>query len=497
MSETCKRHLDSKNKFFDLISYKAVSIAFCILTAFLSFGSARSDFNALVVAYTGTFFLYTFLLAGLLRSTSAALKQKAAFLTILGIALRLLLVFTLPNWSEDIWRFLWDGRLTVAGIHPFSHPPVWYFEQNYFPHGLHLALYEKLNSKLWYTVYPPLCQGIFALSAWLSPHSDYGAIIPMKLFLWGCECGTLWLFWCRRHYFAAVIWALNPLVLLEICGNGHFEGALVFATVGMFYALHLQRNALAGALCAFAFSIKLWPLLFMPLLAAWGGGRRFLTFFTVFSGASAALFLPVFSADLLLNMAQSLDLYFQKFAFNGSFYYLFWEFGLRFLTHYSLDKLIGLLLLPFPIVVLIGLSWQIWHRSRPSAVTALARACFWVFTVYLFCASTVHPWYVVFLLGLALSASLFEKPLFSAPCMPLVANQKYPVAMSEIFRYAVWPVGSFSFIWTWTVAFSYSHYEDNAFIEQKGWILAEYVLVGVCLFIEIRSRRKKYASLLP
>ncbi|MBK6994407.1 MAG: hypothetical protein IPH31_05610 [Lewinellaceae bacterium] len=30
-----------------------------------------------------------------------------------------LLLFSIPNLSDDYVRFLWDGHLTVAGIHPF------------------------------------------------------------------------------------------------------------------------------------------------------------------------------------------------------------------------------------------------------------------------------------------------------------------------------------------------------------------------------------------
>lgn len=390
-----------------------------------------------------------------------------------GIAVRLLIVFAMPVWSEDVWRFVWDGRLILADIHPFAHTPVYFYEKGEWPWGLHAALYEKLNSKLWYSVYPPACQGIFALAAWLFPHSDEGAVISIKLILWCCECGTLWLFWRNRQYLAVVLWALNPAVLLEICGNGHFEGALVCCMMWMFHAWQWQKYAWAGTSYALAFSVKLWPLLFLPAIAAWARGRSFLSFLTAYSVVCGLLFIPMFNEEIIANMGKSLDLYFQKFAFNGSIYYVLWEFGLHFLRQYSLDKLIGMLLLPFPLIAVACFSWLLWKkRSFPPSVQVLSRACLWIFTVYLLCASTVHPWYITFVLALSLWKDPFSLP---SPSTRGHGQSHLPLL--------------FPIVWTWTAFFSYSHYENGAFLEQKGWIAAEYLLVGLFLIRDIRAVR--------
>ena len=94
---------------------------------------------------------------------------------ILGAALlfRLLLVPSAPTLSTDLYRYLWDGRLAVAGVSPYRHPPS-------APEvaGFRDALvYPQLNHVHWRTIYPPGGQLVFAALAGLRLSS----VIGMKL----------------------------------------------------------------------------------------------------------------------------------------------------------------------------------------------------------------------------------------------------------------------------------------------------------------------------
>lgn len=151
----------------------------------------------------------------------------------LGVLFRLLVLFAFPNLSDDVFRFVWDGRLIVNGENPFLHMPSWYLESKNIIHGLNQELYNQLNSNKYFTVYPPILQYIFALSVWIFPNDIYVSTIVMKCFIFLAECGSIAIllklfkqFEIHAKYIA--IYALNPLVIIELTGNLHFEGLMIF-----------------------------------------------------------------------------------------------------------------------------------------------------------------------------------------------------------------------------------------------------------------------------
>jgi alpha-1,6-mannosyltransferase len=110
--------------------------------------------------------------------------------------------------------------------------------------------------------------------------------------------------------------------------------------------------------------------------------------------------------------------------------------------------------------------WRLKPHSRPER---LREALFWTICVYLFFASTVHPWYIV---------------------LPLALG--FPATMDAGARF--W---RFSLIWSALAALSYSHYRHNAFLEQKSLIALEYALVGGVLLFETARlffQKRKSAS---
>ena len=54
------------------------------------------------------------------RSLSAS---RASFVVFCAAVFRLTLLFRPPDLSEDVWRYLWDGRVARAGISPWAYAP--------------------------------------------------------------------------------------------------------------------------------------------------------------------------------------------------------------------------------------------------------------------------------------------------------------------------------------------------------------------------------------
>lgn len=447
-----------------------VSGAMIALTVFLGYFVHRTGFPLLLGLYGLFFCLYVYVLSYRRWAPGA----ETWFLG-LGIALRALLLFSLPNWSDDFYRFLWDGRLAAQGIHPFAYPPAGFMAQQLPASGITMELYQGLNSPEYYTVYPPVCQAVFWAAAKWYPESISGGVFVLKLFLLGCETGTLLLLrrigaspWCEKTG-AGAAYALNPLAILEISGNCHFEGAMLFFLLAGWYALS-RRQVLAAALgWAFSVASKLVPLLFLPILWARLGWRRGLHLVAAFAGFSVLLFAPLLNAAILANMAGSLNLYFRQFEFNASLYYALKSLGAQ-LAPPAMDvaRTLGPLL---GLAVFAGVLGIAFYRrtggktesgespADSADLTFLPARLVWASAFYLACATTVHPWYVLLPFGLSLLTPL-----------------RFPL------------------VWTGAAVLSYSHYAGGGFREHYGWIGMEYGLVFGAALRDIWFYRRKSGS---
>jgi len=433
--------------------FPIVSIVFAGLTLYLSYIVQRVDFLNLLTAYAAFFALYVWVV--FFGETGNARQ-----LFWLGVALRVLILWSVPNLSDDYARFLWDGHLSVAGIHPFSHPPIYFAENQIIPEGISVELFGLLNSPEYYTVYPPVCQAVFAVAAFLFPDSLLGGVFVMKLFLLACEIGTMRLLLGispDRRFVGA--YALNPLLVLEIVGNCHFEGAMIFFLVAGMLALQQGAVVKAAVWWALATASKMLPLLFLPIVWRWLGWRRGWVFHFAFGVAAIVLFSPLL--PVLPNMLESLNLYFRQFQFNASVYYLVKAFGFAQIG-WDIGRKSGPLLGGMTVLGVLFITWRT-RRNQAQDVLSLATPMTFALLLYLSFSAIVHPWYTT----LVVAVSLFTR-----------------------WRFAL--------VWSATVMLSYSHYWGGGFKEQYGLIVLEYaVLWGFLLWEYWRIFIRRAAPVFP
>ena len=77
-------------------------------------------------------------------------------LLLVGLLIRLTLLPTTPELSDDFYRFLWDGQLMVEGVNPYLHLPSKIALQS----TEFQELFPFLNSPHYYTIYPTVIQFI-------------------------------------------------------------------------------------------------------------------------------------------------------------------------------------------------------------------------------------------------------------------------------------------------------------------------------------------------
>ncbi len=343
----------------------------------------QSDFYSLFPIYTLAFTSYFILVY----------KSSVNFYALLGLGIlvRVLMLFYFPNLSDDIYRFYWDGKLIISGINPYGVLPTEAI--NYGIDGLTKDIFDNLNSPNYYTIYPPINQLYFTLSAWIGDISS--ASIFMKFLVLVTELMGLYFVLKlldkgnldRR---LSMIYYLNPLVVLEGVGNLHFEVVMLsFWAAGIYYSFH-NKLKFGGLFFALSIGVKLLPLMLLPYFWFRLDWRQRLMFFGSLIGFSILIFLPMASGIAFSSFFESVDLYFRKFEFNASIYYILRWFGIQF-SGYNLIKYIG------PLLALIVVGGNVYIAMQKSIYTLIdfMKYALISWTLYLLLSTTVHPWYII------------------------------------------------------------------------------------------------------
>jgi len=202
---------------------------------------------------------------------------------------RLALVLAPPLLSDDIHRYVWEGRVQVHGGNPYrweDRPEMARWEP------LRDHVWQGVSHKSYTALYPPAWQLAAAAVVWI-----HDSVTAMKVFLVACELATwaLLAFILRRRGLPParlLVLAWSPLAIVEIAGSGHNDAFAMLATVAALAALETGRSLIAAVAGAIAFDAKILPGF---IVAAWA--RRF-RWWHVAAGliVAAALFIPYAAA---------------------------------------------------------------------------------------------------------------------------------------------------------------------------------------------------------
>lgn len=410
----------------------------------LAYGTPRSSFH-LLLAYTALCFV------GMWQLYKSTEGWSVGSILLLGLLFRLIFWEAVPALSDDYFRFVWDGRLLAAGQNPFMYLPSRDLSDPVVQSlQLQGAVYEGLNSKNYYSVYPPVHQAVFGIAAYFGNALIQSEIQIIRAIILLFEGATMLLLarvikWRQLPMGLLVLYAFNPLVIMELTGNLHFEGIMI-AFVLLAYLLwsHPRLKWWSCMAMSLAIGTKLLPLMFIPLLWRPLGLKNFIKYIGFVLAALVFMFLPFTDSEFLLHIGSSLDLYFRSFEFNASLYYLLRTLG-EVLYGYNPIHIIG---------PLLGISLFVWAcvLSVFFPNISLSLKAYYLLFSYLFMATTVHPWYVVPLLVLGIVNGRFS-PMF----------------------------------WSFLVVLSYSHYQLGLYRENYFFITFEYVLLLLLMLWEYKT----------
>lgn len=408
-----------------------LSLVTCFSYYWLAYCLDRTNFLDVVICFGVSFGVYFY-------SVRKADMSSLLLLTGTGILFRFIFITSIPTLSDDYFRFIWDGQLIASGINPFDFLPTEVSID--FPNKAELL--AGMNSPEYYTVYPPIAQFVYYLSVYFSPNSILGSIIFLRIIILLCEIGTILILpkllrLLNINPINSLWYSLNPLVIIELTGNLHFEGIVIFFFLIAVYLLVLQKEKLSAVAWAFAAATKLIPIFFLPIILRKFPLKKSFLFYLLFGIIFIALWAPFYNSTLIPHFLESVRLYSKTFEFNASIYYIVRWVGYK-TVGYNIIQTAGpwLARIAYLGILVILLKKKIVEWK--SFFVLLLFAISWY---YLF-ALIVHPWYSVTLVFLA-----------------VFTRFRYPMLWSAMAVLSYW-------------AYSNPYYQENF------WLLAvEYVLV--------------------
>lgn len=230
--------------------------------------AASSDlgFPGRAVRFTGAA-----LIAGFLFWLAASrFDGSRRMLWIGAIVFRVVMLFAQP--SDDSWRYIWEGRVQIAGFNPYVDSPL---SPRLEP--MRDAVWEMVNHKEFAAAYPPGAQLFFRAVVAAGGTS----LLVWKILFALADLAVVGLLVAWAGAPRAVWYAWNPLSIFAFAGAAHFDVLMVLPLVGA--ALLLDRGlransprllALSSFLLGLAIAIKLAPIVLVPIWFFALGWRR-------------------------------------------------------------------------------------------------------------------------------------------------------------------------------------------------------------------------------
>jgi hypothetical protein len=329
------------------------------------------------------------------KAESTPNTTSVVLIILFGMLFRLTLVPLSPVASDDIYRYIWDGKVALSGTNPFALAP----DDPQLASLHNDDLPSKINFPYMRTIYPPLAQAFFFFSNVLFGDS----VGWMKLLLTICDLCTVIMLVLLLNHLAinpamVVLYAWCPLPIMYFGLDGHID-ALGIPLLLLSIYLIMKNRTVAGAFAlGLAGLAKLYPMFVVPLLLHAKKGLK--------SNAIVLLPLLIFAfgcwayVEPTGGLVESFKVFNSQFEFNGSVFSLI-NFILNENT--TTHLVCGILFIAWILAIMV--------LDRPHV-----EKTFLAFLGFVIFAPVVHPWYLSWLAALIVlrwSPAAFSLLIFS------------------------------------------------------------------------------------
>ncbi|MGE5364616.1 MAG: hypothetical protein ACM3SM_10830 [Bacteroidota bacterium] len=326
--------------------------------------------------------MYLIIVILLRRDTGLQSRYLFYVLLFFGILYRITLLPVPPTASDDIYRYIWDGKVQLNGISPYRYAP----SDSHLNHLHSDMLPAKMNYKNMKSIYPPVAQYVFRLNYILFGESIYGFKIIMFFFdMLLIASLVLLLKSLGRPISHAAYYFLAPLPAMQFMADGHLDiigiSLLMLSLSLLFRSKQLSSNTpakIAGYIVlGLSVASKLISGMIFPFLIDKRKIIRSSILLLLPTAAFALTYIPYIEPGV--NPFESLKNFASNWAFNGSVFYIL----VKILQNNQYARLVCMLLFMVVTVVLF-------LRSNMNTLDKTVI----IFFIFLLLSPTVHPWYV-------------------------------------------------------------------------------------------------------
>jgi len=380
-------------------------------------------------------------------------KHTLGIILFFSIIFRLILLPSELIHENDIYRYLWDGKSLIHGINPYKHPPLDlkmyemgseematknFSEKDKLRIRKLISLrdqkpvyFARISYKDVPTIYPPVAQGVFALSAFLRQDS----ILLMKFIFVLFDVGVIFLIIGLLRYFNrnpcyCLVYAWSPLVLKEFANSGHYDSLAIFLTMlGIYYFVNKSGKGMTASL-AMATLSKFYAIVLIPLARKIWKKRDLL----LFVGLINIFYLPFFIMDLtgVNGVFEGLITYHREWAYNSSIFAFFGVLLSGLFPHientYSLAKIIvGL--------IYLGILFKL-YRDKDMDDLKVMHRCFIAIAALFILSPVGDPWYFCWVMPFLCFFPYRSWVILSGLLILSYINfqDTYPIVYEEIFN---------------------------------------------------------------
>lgn len=340
------------------------------------------------------------------RSQGSSARSVLVWILLVGVALRVLMLFSTPILEDDFYRYLWDGAVVAQGYNPYSYSPQAFLKHpgatDPPPEALRQlaaaseGIVGRINHPHLTTIYPPLAQAAFTLAHGLAPWSltawrlvllmgDTAALVLLALILrtLNLPLSSLAIYW----------W--NPLLIIQVYNACHLDVLILPFILGSIL-LTLSGWVMAALLpLAGAIGVKIWPLILLPLIIRpltahpWRLGLG-LGLFVLTLGL---LFLPMYPA--VGGEHSGLLAYGSRWEMNDALFKLITRGASVSLQAMGLPAEAGPRLARWLVLALLA-ALVLWLTRKPlTDGLDLCQRCLWALAALFLLSPAQFPWYYV------------------------------------------------------------------------------------------------------
>ncbi len=328
-----------------------------------------------------------------LKEEGVSTKEFLTVGIIFGVIFRLTMLFTTPTLSDDIYRYVWDGKVASQGINPYHYPP----EAEELKPVRDQSIYPHVNHKEISTIYPPVSQLVFWGLFKLDP-----SLLAFKAAFLGLDLLTIAILILVLKNLGlnskrVLLYVWNPLIIVEISGSGHADSIGIFLLTLSLCFLTRKQLLWSNFTLVLSFLTKFIAIFLLPFITLIKKENKsvLLLFFVIFT---TLLYLPY--ADAGEKLFSGFLIYTAKWRFNDAIFSLIFSAVTKFWTQNTdsalevSKRIIGVIFASLFVYFIFRFKKDFGKEGNV-----------WIFKLgliffggFFLLSPTAHPWYLCWLL---------------------------------------------------------------------------------------------------